>query len=104
MGSGDEREHPATAAWQKTTEPGCSVDLVEWETNMLRNTILALAAVTTIGVATLPATDASAHWYRGWHHRHHHYGWYRHYGWHRHYGWWHHRHYGWHHRWHGHRV
>jgi hypothetical protein len=39
---------------------------------MLRKTILALAATAAIGVSTLPATDASAHryggWHRGWHH------------------------------------
>jgi hypothetical protein len=60
---------------------------------MLRKTILALAALTAVGVAALPSTEASAHWNRGWHH---HYGWYhhgyRHVGWHRHYGWYHHRH------------
>jgi hypothetical protein len=70
---------------------------VERETNMLRTTILALAALTAIGVTTLPAADASAHGYRGWHHRHWHHGW--HHRWH--HGWRHHRHYGWYHRWHG---
>jgi hypothetical protein len=85
---------PTTAAWQHTNRPGGTTDRVERETNMLRNTILALAAVTAIGVTILPATDASAYGYRGWHHRH----W--NHGWHRHYGWGHHRHYGWYHRWH----
>jgi hypothetical protein len=61
------------------------------EINMLRKTILALAATLTLGAAALPATDASAYCYRGWHH------WHRHYGWHRHHGW--HRHYAWHHQW-----
>lgn len=61
---------------------------------MLRKIILALAAVTTIGLTALPATEASAYWHRGWHHRAWHGGWHR-------YGW--HRHYGWYHRWHWHR-
>lgn len=73
--------------------PGCDSSSAERETNMLRKTILALAATAAIGVTTLPATDASAHWYGGWHRGGHHYGWHRHHGWHRHNGW--HRHYGW---------
>jgi hypothetical protein len=67
-----------TAAWQQTTMPGCDSSSAERETNMLRKTILALAATAAIGVTTLPATDASAHWYGGWHRGGHHYGWHRH--------------------------
>jgi len=70
---------------------------------MLHKTVLALTAAATIGIASLPATEASA-WSRGWHHSHYswHYRWHRHYAWYGHYRW--HRHYGWYHHWHGRRA
>ena len=49
---------------------------------MLRKTLFALAACTTLAAAALAPTSASAHWHGGWHH-----GWY---------GGWHHGWYAWH--------
>ena len=45
---------------------------------MFRKTILALAAVATVGAAALAPTAASAGWKGGWHHGHH--GWGHGYG------------------------
>lgn len=64
----------------------------------MRKTLLTLAALAAVGVATPVATSAAnaetviVRHGHGWHHG----WWHRHDGWHHRYGWYGHRHYGWH--------
>jgi hypothetical protein len=82
-------DRPRLPKAAETLTPGGTAGTGRREINMLRKTILALVALTAVGAAVLPATDASAYWCRGWHSWHRHYGWH-HYGWRQHYGWYHH--------------
>jgi hypothetical protein len=51
------------------------------ENTMIRKTMIAAAAIATLGTAALAPTSASAWGYKGWHgwHGHHHWG-HRHFG------------------------